>query len=45
MLKDAPQEVTHYEEGTLIQNFEVDFEEETEVRMLGGVKGLRALKQ
>lgn len=28
-----------------ICNFEVDFEEEEEIRFAGGVKGLRALKQ
>ena len=35
----------HSTDSTLVQNFEVNFQEETEVRMLGGVKGLRALKQ
>ena len=44
-LVDAPQEVVTTQEGTLIQNFEVDFVEEKEIRMIGGVKGLQALKQ
>lgn len=44
-LTDAPQEVVTTQEGALIQNFEVDFGEEKEVRMIGGVRGLKALKQ
>ena len=44
-LKDAPQEVVKTGEGALIQNFEVDFVEEQEVRMIGGIRGLKALKQ
>ena len=45
VINDAPQEVVHTEEGALIQNFEVDFQEEQEVRMIGGIRGLKALKQ
>lgn len=40
----APREVFHTEEGTLIQNFEVDFGPEEELVMAGGIRGIRALR-
>ena len=40
----ANREIIHVEDGSLIQNFEVDFPEEEELVMAGGVKGLRALR-
>ena len=40
----ANKEIIHVEDGSLIQNFEVEFEEEEELVMAGGIKGLRALR-
>ena len=40
----APREVIHTEEGTLIQNYEVDFGPEEELVMAGGIRGIRALR-
>ena len=44
LIETANREVIHVEDGSLIQNFEVDFPEEEELVMAGGVKGLRALR-
>ena len=40
----APREVITTSEGTMIQNFEVDFGAEVEVNMAGGIRGIRALR-
>ena len=44
LVDTANREVIHVEDGSLIQNYEVDFQEEEELVMAGGVKGLRALR-
>ena len=44
IVETANREVIHVEDGTLIQNYEVDFTDEEELVMAGGLKGLRALK-
>ena len=40
----APREVITTIEGTLIQNYEVDFGPEEELMMAGGIRGIRALR-
>lgn len=40
----APREVIQTEEGSLIQNYEVDFGPEEEIMMAGGIRGIRALR-
>ena len=44
LVETANREIIHVEDGSLIQNYEVDFPEEEELVMAGGVKGLRALR-
>lgn len=39
----APQEVIHVADSMIIKNYDVDFEEEgPDLRMLGGIRGIRA---
>ena len=40
----VPREVIQTSEGTLIQNFEVDFGPEEELVMAAGIRGIRALR-
>ena len=40
----APREVVTAVDGTLIQNFEVDFGPEEELMLAGGIRGIRALR-
>ena len=43
--EEAPQEVIHVADSMIIKNYDVDFEEEgPDLRMLGGIRGIRALK-
>ena len=44
LIETANREVIHAEDGVLIQNYEVDFEDEEELVMAGGLKGLKALR-
>ena len=39
-----PREIIKTEEGSLIQNYEVDFGPEEELVMAGGIRGIRALR-
>ena len=43
-LKSKPREVVHTNDGVYIHNYEVDFQDEQEIMMAGGIKGLRALR-
>ena len=44
MIETVPREITHTQDGGLIQNYEVDFEAEQELVMAGGIRGIRALR-
>lgn len=43
-LKAKPQEKIKATDGICIQNYEVDYQEEEEIVMAGGIRGIRALR-
>ena len=46
MKPDKPHEKTRLQDGALITNYEVQFEEEVEeIVYAGGIKGIRALRK
>ena len=43
-MESVPNEVIKLQDEVMIRNFEVDFEEEEEIRYAGGIKGIKALR-
>jgi len=43
-IETVPNEVIFLNDDTMIRNFEVDFQEEEELVLAGGIKGIKALR-